>query len=92
MLQLIIVGALSALIGFGVGRIGDKHGGHVNSPHHWIYGLVLAVAGIFFMENPLGFISLTFGVGLFVSDLRDFLHLRFYGVDEPHEWRFWDIK
>jgi hypothetical protein len=92
MLQSIIIGALSAFVGFAIGRIGDKYGGQIKSPHHWIYGLLLVIAGIFFLENIFGIILIAFGVGHFISDLDDFLHLRFYGVDLPHKWKFWDIK
>ena len=30
-----------------------------------------------------------FGLGLFISDLYDFLNLRFYGVDVVEEYKFW---
>jgi len=83
---------LIAFIGFGIGRLSDKLGGHLNTPHHWIYGLILIVVGIIYINNLMGILSLSFGIGHFTSDLDDFLHMRIWGVDEPHEWKFWSIK
>ena len=37
-------------IGFAIGRFGDKYGGHLNLPHHWIYGLSLIILG-FIINN-----------------------------------------
>lgn len=91
-LLLLLVAQLAiALAGFAVGRLGDKIGGHLRAPHHWIYGLLLIVAGIFTGGSFWGTTSISFGLGFFLSDLNDYLHLRFYGVDEPHEWRFWSV-
>lgn len=82
---------IALFIGFAIGRFGDKIGGHWNGPHHWIYGLIVFAIGIFYFEGlPMIFVSF-FGVGFFISDLKDFLHLRFYGVDVPHKWKFWNI-
>jgi len=82
----------SLFVGFAAGRLGDKWGGHLNAPHHWIYGLFLIVAGAAFTEHTAGIAALGFGIGHFVSDLDDFLHFRIYGPDEPHQWKFWSIK
>lgn len=91
--SLIIIGSLiSAFIGFAIGRLGDKWAGHLNTPHHWIFGLVLIIVGIIFIDNWIGILFLSFGIGHFISDLNDFLHMRIWGVDEPHEWKFWSIK
>lgn len=79
-------------IGFAVGRYGDKWGGHLNTPHHWIYGLLLIIVGIIFIHNNAGIVALSFGIGHFLSDLNDFINMRFYGPDEPHDWKFWSIK
>lgn len=78
--------------GFAVGRFGDKLGGHLNTFHHWIWGLLLIFLGAYFYSLLWGALAIFFGVGLVISDLDDFLHFRVYGVDEPHEWRFWSIK
>lgn len=78
-------------IGFALGRLGDKWGGHLNGPHHWIPGLVLMIGGGMYWQQFWGIMAISFGIGLFVSDLNDFLHGRIWGVDEPHEWKFWSI-
>lgn len=88
----IIIGLISAFIGFAIGRIGDKYGGHLNTPHHWIYGLILIILGIIYIKTNLGIIALGFGIGHFISDLQDFLDLKFWGVDKEHNWKFWDIS
>lgn len=88
---LLLIILITCFIGFAVGRFGDKWGGHLNTPHHWIYGLVLIILGIIFFQHDLGLASLGFGIGHFISDLDDFLHLRIYGPDEPHEWKFWSV-
>ena len=85
-------GLISAFIGFAIGRLGDKFWGYLNAPHHWIFGSVLVIVGIIFINNWIGIVSLFFGIGHFISDLDDFLHMRVWGVDKPHEWKFWSIK
>jgi len=91
-LQPIIIGIITAFGGFAIGRIGDKCGGHLNAPHHWTYSLILIIIGVYYMNHLLGLLSFSFGIGHFISDLDDFLHLRIWGVDEPHKWKFWSIK
>ncbi|MBC8495327.1 hypothetical protein H8D36_04190 [archaeon] len=89
---LIVLQAIIVFIGFGAGRFGDRIGGSWNCPHHWILGLILVIIGAFYTHNFWGLTVITFGAGFFVSDLDDFLHMRIYGPDEPHKWRFWSIK
>jgi MFS family permease len=84
--------AVSAFAGFAIGRIGDRYGGHINGPHHWIYGLLIAAFGAIFFAGLLMWVAVAFGIGLFISDLEDFFKGKFYGVDEPHDWRFWSLK
>lgn len=84
-------------MGFAMGRIGDKYRNSEymvakKTPHHWIYGLFLIVIGIAFYHNLWSLPLVFFGIGHFISDLNDFFHLRIYGVDVPHEWKFWSIK
>lgn len=31
------------------------------------------------------------GIGIFISDLNDFLNLQFYGVDTVKHFTFWNI-
>jgi len=78
---------LTAIIGYMIGRIGHIYGGNHNSPHHWIYGLILFLVGSFLWNIYLIF----FGAGLFISDLRDFVNLRFWGVDDVQIKKFWGI-
>lgn len=77
--------------GFAVGRIGHILGGHLKDPHHWIYGLILIIGGFLFIHKFFAVSILIFGIGLFVSDLNDFLHMRFYGVDNVKIKKFWAI-
>jgi hypothetical protein len=50
------------------------------------------VFGIFYYNNFWGITSISAGAGHFISDLEDFLHFRFWGVDKFHKWKFWSIK
>ena len=86
-----IIILISIFIGFAIGRYGDKIGGHWRGPHHWIYGLMAIAAGIIYFEGLAMIATVAFGIGVFVSDLKDFLLLRVYGVDVPHKWKFWNI-
>lgn len=81
---------LTAIIGYFIGRLSHIYGGDLPGPHHWIYGFLLFFAPIFF-KNFLGFLILSFGIGLFISDLKDFVYLRFWGVDDVKIKRFWHI-
>ncbi len=82
---------LIAFIGYAIGRIGHIYGGYLKAPHHWIYGLILIILGLIFYKNLLGLLVFFFGIGHFISDFKDFLHLKFYGVDEEGEKKFWGI-
>ena len=73
-------------LGFTIGRIGDKFGGHLNLPHHWIWGILIVVLGIHTYN-----ILIPFGLGVFISDFKDFYSLKFWGKDEPKVWKFWNI-
>lgn len=79
---------LLAFVGYAIGRITHIYWGQIKSPHHWIYGLILITLGLLFYGEFLGKIALSFGVGHFISDFRDFLQLKFYGRDEPGEKKF----
>jgi hypothetical protein len=78
-----------AFIGYLIGRVGDKVGGHWNLPHHWIYGLILIILGLVFYSNYWCNLGLYFGIGLFVSDGKDFLKMKVYGPDEGESRSFW---
>ena len=90
----IIIAAIlsSGFLGFAIGRIGDKYGGHINAPHHWIYGLIFIIVGIIYINHWIGMLSLFFGKGHFISDLDDFLRMRIWGADKPHQWEFWSVR
>ena len=83
---------LALFTGFALGRLGDKYFGPKNTPHHWIYGLFLVVLGTIFYYNFFSLLLIFFGIGHFISDLNDFFHLRIYGIDVPHKWKFWSIQ
>lgn len=86
-------------IGYAIGRISHMYGGQLNVPHHWIYGLILMIAGLSFYKyfhrskilKRIGIMAFYFGIGLFISDLKDFLQLKFFGIDEPGIKKFWRI-
>jgi len=74
-----------------IGRIGHILGGHLKAPHHWIYGIISLVLGIIFSHRLLGIYLILFGIGHTISDLKDMLELKFYGVDEVEKKKFWGI-
>ena len=78
-------------IGYAVGRISHIYWGYLKAPHHWIYGFILIILGFIFYKNLLGLLAFSFGIGHFISDLDDFLHLKFYGIDRPGKKKFWGI-
>jgi len=87
----------AAFLGYIIGRWGDYHLNFLlddpPTPHHWIYGLVLITTGSFYLGNSLGLWLISFGAGIFVSDLKDFLKLKVWGKDnKTHQTRnFWHI-
>lgn len=82
----ILIYLLLIFIGFTIGRYSDKWGGHLNVPHHWIWGILIIFIGFFF---KLWLVPI--GIGLFISDLKDFIELRIWSPDKPKKWKFWDI-
>ena len=94
----IIIFLLFTFLGYLIGRWGDNY---LNfwlkdpswAPHHWIYGLVLVAFGTFYLASSLGLIAISFGIGLFISDLKDFLELKVIGPDGKSiaQRRFWHI-
>ena len=90
---------LVAFFGYLVGRCGDYVSDYwLNdpawAPHHWIYGLVLMIVGVFYLKSSLGLWAVFFGFGVFISDLKDFLDFKFIGKDnKPIDQRkFWHIN
>jgi hypothetical protein len=93
MLKIIIIYILAAFAGFAIGRVGHIFGGQLNAPHHWIYGVILVIIGIvlWFYKKEWSLYFIFFGLGLTVSDLKDMIDLKFYGVDDVEVKRFWHI-
>lgn len=83
--------ALIIFASYAVGRIGHMLGGHLKAPHHWIYGAIALVIGIIFRHEEWGIYLLLFGIGFIISDLKDMINLRFYGVDDVKVKKFWGI-
>lgn len=88
---------VAAFLGYIIGRFGDNYInfwiGENWLPHHWIYGLLMIIFGILFFKGDLQLWIISFGVGLFVSDLKDFLDLKFFAPDgkTKETRRFWHI-
>ena len=89
---------VSAFLGYLIGRWGDHYfnfwiGDPSWLPHHWIYGLIIIIVGLFLFESNLGIWIFSFGIGLFISDLQDFSDLKFIGSDKKSKEsrRFWHI-
>ncbi len=80
-----------AFAGYFIGRLGHIFGGHLKTPHHWIYGFLLMVPISFFSGSLLWLLVFSFGAGLFLSDLKDFLKLKFMEPDEKGEKKFWGV-
>jgi len=89
---------VSGFLGYIIGRWADNY---LNiwlkdpawAPHHWIYGLILMVIGIFCFKNNLEIWIFSFGLGLFISDLKDFLDLKLFEPDgkSKETIKFWHI-
>ncbi|HSX18430.1 MAG TPA: hypothetical protein VLE51_03685 [Candidatus Saccharimonadales bacterium] len=77
--------------GYAIGRISHILGGHLKAPHHWIYGMMALIVGIIFIHHGLGPYLIAFGIGHTISDLKDMIELKFYGVDPPGPKKFWGI-
>ena len=88
---IILIYLFFVLLGYIAGRIGHIYWGEVEGPHHWIYGLFLVITGGIFYNSFYGLIALLIGIGVFISDLKDFIHLKFYGKDLPGKKKFWNI-
>ncbi|MCX6764800.1 MAG: hypothetical protein NTU58_03845 [Candidatus Nealsonbacteria bacterium] len=65
--------------------------GYMDTPHHWIFGLILMILGLIFRKHFLGLLILYFGAGFFISDFNDFLQLKIIGPDEISKNKFWGI-
>ncbi|MDO8486270.1 MAG: hypothetical protein Q7S77_01045 [Candidatus Staskawiczbacteria bacterium] len=86
------------LLGYVIGRWADNYLNFwIGDPHwvpdHWIYGLLLMIISLFIIESYWAMYIFSFGLGHFISDLKDFLNLKFYGSDnkDKSQRRFWHI-
>jgi len=81
-------------VGYSVGRISHiiAHGRHIQSIHHWVYGLVIILLGLLFLNSLWRITAVGVGAGFVISDLNDMLKLRFYGVEKFEKQKFWGIK
>jgi len=57
-------------------------------PGHLITGFM---GRFIFRGKPWGWVIFAFGLGHFVSDLKDFWELKFIGPDEEGPTKFWGI-
>jgi len=81
---------LVGFLGYAIGRIGHIYLGKTDGPHHWIYGALMFVPGLY-VFNLYIFLLFAFGMGLIISDLKDFLELKIWGVDDVEVLKFWHI-
>ena len=95
-LQIISYGLMAAAAGYILGRIGHCHindliGNPAWVPHHWIYGALLIPTGTHLMTGFWGLVIVFFGIGHFISDLKDFLELKFFSPDAEGPKHFFHI-
>jgi len=67
---------------YAIGRMGHVTAGHWDTPHHWIYGIILLFLGILYAASPWSIYAIAIGMGLWISDWYDFLDLRLWGPDK----------
>ncbi|MEI7425246.1 MAG: hypothetical protein WCK10_03960 [Candidatus Staskawiczbacteria bacterium] len=75
---------LSLLIGYSIGRLGHIIGGDIIwIPHHWIFGIIIMIVPLFFrkVSRKIILLVILFGLGVFISDFKDFLTLEIFGAD-----------
>lgn len=87
---------VALLAGFTAGRIGHIFGGQIMwIPHHWIFGLLVVFVGVVcvFIKKIkyLGIILVFVGLGIFVSDFKDFLQMRIWEPDDAPIIKFFGI-
>ncbi|TSC93883.1 MAG: hypothetical protein Athens101428_517 [Candidatus Berkelbacteria bacterium Athens1014_28] len=76
---------------YSIGRISHILGGHLKTPHHWIYGAIALIIGIIFHRQKWGQYLIAFGIGFIISDFKDMIDLKFYGVDDVVIKKFWGV-
>ena len=91
MIKTILIFVIVAFVSYSIGRISHILGGHLNTPHHWIYGVIALIVGLIFREKSWAVYVIAFGVAFIISDFQDMIDLKFFGPDEPGPKRFWGI-
>ena len=80
---------LTIFASYAIGRVSHVLGGHLNTPHHWIYGVIMVVIGAFFYHKVWGQYLIAFGLGMIISDFKDMINLKFFGPDDVEIKKFW---
>ena len=91
MMKYIFILLIIGFASYSVGRISHILGGHLNTPHHWIYGVITVIVGMFFYRHRWAQYLIAFGIGFIISDFKDMIDLKFFGVDDVEVKRFWGI-
>ena len=73
-------------VGYCLGRLGHLIGGKDVGFHHWILAVLMIIVAFYMKKNKF---LMALGIGLFISDLRDFLSFKIYSADEVISWTFW---
>ena len=87
----IVIYIIILFASYTIGRIGHILGGHLKAPHHWIYGVIALIVGIILYYQEAGIYLMLFGIGFIISDFKDMIELKFYGVDDAKVKKFWGI-
>jgi len=77
-------------LGYAIGRIGSILWGYMDIMHHWVPAIFIIGISPFLQKHWWWVLVLAFGIGFLISDLDDFINLRFWGVDTA-EPRFWGV-
>lgn len=98
MLNTAIIFVAVSFLGYAIGRWADNYlnfwmGDPDWAPDHWVYGFVLMYAGIVVFDGYIELYLFAFGLGHFMSDLNDFMRLKFFGKDNKRRNKvaFWHI-
>jgi hypothetical protein len=75
--------------GYACGRVGHLLIGHLNTPHHWILGIAMIILGTVLYPWFAGKMTMFSGIGVLISDFKDFTQLKLIGCDGVREKRFW---
>jgi len=85
---------LSLFVGYIIGRVGHVIGGNIAwIPHHWIFGVIIMVAPLCFkkISKKVKILIILFGLGLVISDFRDFVRLETFQPEDVTIVKFWAV-